>query len=51
MVDHVEDGTEYLYAQFSEEDGLNIEKRTELFNNLASDFSCEVGKVGYKTLY
>ena len=48
MIDEVEDGTDFLYAQFSEEDGADIERRTVQFDVLAKEFACEVGKVGLK---
>ena len=37
---------EMLNEQFSDAEKADIERRTDLFDELATDFSCEVGKVG-----
>ena len=39
-------GEEQLYAKFTEADAADIEKRTVLYEQLAADYGCDVGKVG-----
>ena len=40
------DGEEFIAATIGTEGTADVERRTELFNVLAKDFDCGVGKVG-----
>ena len=40
------DGEQFIAQVIGEEGIADVERRTELFNVVAKDFSCSVGKVG-----
>ena len=41
----VEDGESFMRGALGAETMAEVDRRTELFNSLAKDFSCLVGKV------
>ena len=49
--DLVTEGEAFIAPVIGEEGAADIERRTELFNVVAKDFSCSVGKVGFQHLF